>query len=199
MQRRACALFPLFALLALLALPAAAQDRRGDHWVATWATALVARPQPAAGRGQGPAQGAPASAAAPAAAPGAPAAGAPPAAPAGAPPAAAGGGRQGGPGGQPPLTLSGQTLRQVVRVSLGGSRVRVVLSNAFGTAPIEIGAASIASRAQEANIVPASSKAVTFSGRAATSILPGAVVVSDPVDLTEPALGELAIDLFRPG
>jgi lysophospholipase L1-like esterase len=87
----------------------------------------------------------------------------------------------------------------VVRASLAGSRVRVVLSNVFGTAPIEIGAASIASRAQESSILPASSKPVTFSGRSGTSILPGAVVVSDPVDLAVPALGELAVDLFLPG
>jgi lysophospholipase L1-like esterase len=86
-----------------------------------------------------------------------------------------------------------------VRVSLGGSRVRLVLSNAFGTAPVEIGGASIAPRAQEAAIAAGSSKPVTFSGRAATSILPGAVVVSDPVDLTVAALGELAVDLFLPG
>ena len=40
------------------------------------------------------------------------------------------------------MTISNQTIRQVVRVSVGGDRLRVVLSNAFGTAPVDIGAAS---------------------------------------------------------
>jgi hypothetical protein len=55
----------------------------------------------------------------------------------------AGGGRGGV---QPPVTISNQTLRQVVRVSVGGERLRVVLSNAFGTAPVDIGAAHVALR-----------------------------------------------------
>ena len=57
-----------------------------------------------------------------------------------------GGGRLGGP----PVTVSNQTLRQIVRTSVGGSRVRVVLSNVFGTSPIAIGAADIAPRAGDA-------------------------------------------------
>ena len=44
------------------------------------------------------------------------------------------------------MHFTNQTLRQVVRASVGGSRVRVVLSNAFGTAPLTIGAAHIALR-----------------------------------------------------
>ena len=46
------------------------------------------------------------------------------------------------------MTASNQTLRQIVHTSIGGDRVRVVLSNAFGTAPLEIGAADIALREQ---------------------------------------------------
>src|SRR5690349_4459610 len=52
------------------------------------------------------------------------------------PPPAAGGQRP-----APFRQFDHQTLRQVVRVSLGGSRVRVVLSNVFGTTPIAIGRA----------------------------------------------------------
>ena len=49
--------------------------------------------------------------------------------------------------GPPPFThFTNQTLRQIVHTSIGGSRVRVVLSNAFGTAPLTIGAAHIALR-----------------------------------------------------
>src|SRR5712671_4614716 len=45
-----------------------------------------------------------------------------------------------------PVQFSGQTLRQIVHTTLGGDRLRVVFSNAFGTAPIPVGAAGIALR-----------------------------------------------------
>jgi lysophospholipase L1-like esterase len=193
----------------------AAQRAQPDSWTATWATALVARGLPAAGRGQGPGAPAgtqavpagtqpavPAGAGGPVVTPGivlppgvAPAPGPPPAAPAGA--GAPGGGRAGGP--PAPVTVSNQTLRQIVRVSVGGSRVRVVLSNAFGTAPVTIGAADIGLREAESRVVSASVKPVTFAGSTSATILPGAVLVSDPADLRVPALAELSIDLFLPG
>ncbi len=44
----------------------------------------------------------------------------------------------------PVITLSGQTIRQVVRISVGGNRFRVRLSNEFGDSPLRIGAAHVA-------------------------------------------------------
>jgi lysophospholipase L1-like esterase len=169
----------------LIAVPAVAQNRRGDQWVATWATALVSRPLPQGGaRGQSPAP----------AAPQAPAVSG--AAPAPAPPAAAGGGRGGF---QPPTTLANQTIRQIVRTSIGGKRVRIVLSNAFGTAPIDIGAGHVALRDKDANIVAASAKPLTVAGASTFSVLAGATVVSDPVDLAVAPVSDLVVDLFVPG
>ena len=49
----------------------------------------------------------------------------------------------------PALNFNNQTLRQIVRVSIGGERLRVVLSNAFGTAPLPVGAAHVALRDKE--------------------------------------------------
>jgi lysophospholipase L1-like esterase len=201
----------VLAIVLLTALPVFAQNRRGEQWVATWATALVSRPLPQGGaRGQGP--GAPAAPQAPAravaptpAAPGAPGALAPaapaaPAAPGAAAPVAAPAPPGGGRGGfLPPATLTNQTIRQIVRTSIGGSRVRVVLSNAFGTAPIEVGAAHVALRAQETTVAAASVKTMTVGGAAAFSVLPGATVVSDPVDVTVAPLSDLVIDLYLPG
>jgi lysophospholipase L1-like esterase len=86
-----------------------------------------------------------------------------------------------------------------VRVSIGGPRVRVVLSNAFGTAPVTIGAADIGLREADAKVVASSVKPITFDGSASAVVLPGATLVSDPVALAVPALGELAIDLYLPG
>src|SRR6185369_16133348 len=102
----------VFAVALLVAVPSLAQSRRGEQWVATWATALVARPvQQGPPRGQGPAPAAPqAPAATPA--PAAPATsgpgGPPPTAATGPAPAAPGGGR----GGFALLTtVNNQTLR----------------------------------------------------------------------------------------
>jgi lysophospholipase L1-like esterase len=178
----------LIVIVALAATPAGAQNRRTDHWVATWATALVSRPVPA-GRGQGPATppAAPASAPAATAAPAAPA-------PAGAPPG--GGGRGGFPA---PTTVSNQTIRQIVHASIGGTRMRVVLSNAFGTSPIEIGAASAALHDKDSAILAASAKPLTFNGSVTATILPGAVLVSDAVDLMVAPVSDVVIDLFLPG
>ncbi len=178
----------LLAIAVLTAVPALAQNRRGEQWVATWATALVARPvQQGGARGQGPAPAAPQAAAvapAPAAAPSA-----------GAPAAPPGGGRGGF---APPTTLTNQTIRQIVRTSIGGTRVRVVLSNAFGTAPIAIGAGHIALRDKESAVVASSVKPLTVSGASTFSILAGATVVTDPVDLTVQPVSDLVIDLYVP-
>ena len=187
-------------LVLLVAVPAFAQERRGEHWVATWATALVARPQPA-GRGAGPGGPGPAPGgpgAAPLGAPGAP----PPAGAVGAP---APGGPPAGPGGAgrggflPPANIVNQTVRQIIHTSIGGNRVRVVLSNAFGTSPIEIGGASVALHESGASIVSGSSKPLMFSGARAATILAGAMLVSDPVEMTVAPTSDLVVDLFVPG
>jgi lysophospholipase L1-like esterase len=90
-------------------------------------------------------------------------------------------------------------LRQIVRASVGGQRVRVLLSNAFGTAPLDIGAAHVALREKDAAIAPQSGRRLTFSDRTSFTIPAGAVLVSDPVDLAVAPLAELAIDIFVPG
>ena len=102
-------------------------------------------------------------------------------------------------GGQSALHFNNQTLRQIVRTSIGGNRARVVLSNTFGTSPLTIGAAHVAMREKESAIAPLSDRTLTFSGRPTITIPPGAAVYSDPVDLNFPALADLAVDLYLPG
>lgn len=96
------------------------------------------------------------------------------------------------------LRFNNQTLRQIVHTSLGGDRARVVLTNAYGTRPLAIGGARVALRDRGAAIVAGSARPLTFSGATAATIPPGAVLVSDPVDLAVPPLGDVAIDLFLP-
>ena len=149
-----------------------AQDN--THWVGTWTTALVPRaPLPLRGQGR--------------------------AAPA---PPAQGQQGQASPArraqARPPLNFNNQTLRQIVRTSLGGTRVRVVLSNTFGTAPLAVGGASVAVRAQGSAIVPNSTRELTFDGSSSATIAAGGVLFSDPVNLTVDALSDLVVDMYLP-
>ncbi|MBV9147265.1 MAG: SGNH/GDSL hydrolase family protein [Acidobacteria bacterium] len=93
--------------------------------------------------------------------------------------------------------LHDATLRQIIHLSLGGSRLRVHLSNRFGTAPFHIASAHVA-RAQSRDsgtIITASDKALTFSGSADLTIPAGAEYVSDPLVFSARAFSDLAITL----
>ncbi|MET7440164.1 SGNH/GDSL hydrolase family protein [Streptomyces sp. NPDC005496] len=79
-----------------------------------------------------------------------------------------------------PEVASGDSLRQVVHVSVGGSRVRIRLSNAFGTQPLVLGRVTVAVRAAGADAVPGSVRRVSFG----SDVVPaGQDVRSDPVRL----------------
>lgn len=97
-----------------------------------------------------------------------------------------------------PIQINAQTVRQIVHTSLGGDRVRVRLSNAYGTSPLTIGSAHVALSAGGASIVPGTDRALTFSGSPGITIPAGAVAVSDAVTLSVPALGDLAVSLYVP-
>jgi lysophospholipase L1-like esterase len=102
------------------------------------------------------------------------------------------------PGIKFPRTLWNQTIRQVARVSIGGSRVRVVLSNEYGTRPVTIGAAHVALSDGGAKITAGSDRVLTFGGLKTVIIPPGAPVVSDPVDLPLASLASVAVSLYLP-
>jgi lysophospholipase L1-like esterase len=97
-----------------------------------------------------------------------------------------------------PRNLWNQTVRQIAHVSIGGSRVRVIVSNEFGTAPLTVGTARIARAGSGAAIVGGTDHALTFGGAPSITIPPGAPAISDPVDLDVPALGDVAVSLFLP-
>lgn len=88
-----------------------------------------------------------------------------------------------------PATLRDQTVRQTVRASVGGSRVRIVLSNEYGTQALQIGAAQIA---------PADGpgKALTFGGQPSVTVPASAVVMSDPVEMPVMPLSQLSVSLY---
>jgi lysophospholipase L1-like esterase len=76
--------------------------------------------------------------------------------------------------------------------------VRVALSNVFGTAPLAIGAASVAMRGREAGLFPGTTWAITFGGSETVVIPAGGMRLSDPVDLEVFRLTDLAVDVYLP-
>jgi lysophospholipase L1-like esterase len=95
-------------------------------------------------------------------------------------------------------SFKNQTIRMIVHTSLGGRRVRIQLSNAYGKEPLAVGAAHIALRDKDSAIVPASDRALMFDGEASCTIPPGALMLSDPVDLDVPKLGDLVVSVYVP-
>jgi lysophospholipase L1-like esterase len=97
-----------------------------------------------------------------------------------------------------PDSFENQTVRMIVRASVGGRALRVVLSNATGTPSVRIGGVHVALHERDSAIAPGSDRAVSFGGNATVAIPPGALAVSDPIDLQVPALSELAVSLYIP-
>jgi len=102
------------------------------------------------------------------------------------------------PGLPPSPVFENQTIRMIVRPTIGGERVRIRLSNAFGTSAIVIGAAHIALASDGARILPGSDRPLTFGGRAFVTIPRGAPVVSDPVELKALPFSEIAVSVYLP-
>jgi lysophospholipase L1-like esterase len=102
------------------------------------------------------------------------------------------------PRGVIPTSFSNRTVRQIVHLSIGGNKVRLRLSNEFGTKPILIGAASVALAKGGSDTDPASLRPVTFGGSKSVLIPPGAPALSDPVELSVAPLSDLSVSLYLP-
>jgi lysophospholipase L1-like esterase len=151
-----------------------------EHWVTTWATAEALTNAPAAGRGGG--RSAPSGAV-----------------------------QQGSAAALPrqsarrrpndtgmPASFNDQTVRQVIRVSIGGRRVRVRFSTMMGAPALEIGAAHIAKYRGDGAIADGSDRRLLFGGKPSVTVQPGVVVLSDPLDFEIAALSDLAISIYLP-
>ena len=99
----------------------------------------------------------------------------------------------------PLLAIDGQTVRQRMRVSIGGEELRVRLSNEFGAEALHIGAATVGVASDPASVRPGSIRALTFGGRPSVTIPPGAPALSDPVAFVLEPGAELSISLYFPG
>lgn len=104
-----------------------------------------------------------------------------------------------------PDDMRDATVRQIVRLSVGGATLHVHLSNAFGTEPLRFSSVHIArptspasstsasSAPASAAIDPKSDRALTFSGSSEVILPAGAEYISDPVDYPVAPLSSLAI------
>jgi len=97
-----------------------------------------------------------------------------------------------------PADLRDATLRQIVHLSIGGSTLRVHLSNAFGTTPLHIASVHIAIPVSTSSdkIDVASDRQLTFAGRPSVIVPAGAEYISDPIDYPVAPLSNLAITLY---
>ncbi|MBV8942887.1 MAG: hypothetical protein JO240_14255 [Solirubrobacterales bacterium] len=93
------------------------------------------------------------------------------------------------------------TVRELARVSVPVSQLRVRLSNPFGSAAVEIKDAWIGRPIApgESQLFPGSNLRLTFAGRPTASIAPGGAVVSDPVAIDVPAQRDVAVSIYAPG
>ncbi|GLQ87302.1 SGNH/GDSL hydrolase family protein [Dyella flagellata] len=94
--------------------------------------------------------------------------------------------------------LNAQTVRQIVRTSVGGSELRIRLSNLFGSVPVTLGPAHVAVHANGADTVPGSDHPLLFNGKPTVTIAKGESVLSDPVKMDVKPLQELALSLYVP-
>ncbi|WP_336207098.1 SGNH/GDSL hydrolase family protein [Nonomuraea sp. LPB2021202275-12-8] len=95
-----------------------------------------------------------------------------------------------------PSGFAQQSVRQVVRVSAGGSRVRIRLSNLYGTGPLRLAGATIARAAEAAAVRPGTARVLRFRGSQAATIPAGRVATSDAVPLATRPLEKLTVTLY---
>jgi lysophospholipase L1-like esterase len=99
---------------------------------------------------------------------------------------------------EPLLNIENQTVRERVRVSIGGSQIRVRLSNEFGSSPLPIGSATVAVPTDASGVKKQSIQTLTFEGRDSITIPAGAPVLSDPVMFPVTSGSEVSISIYFP-
>jgi lysophospholipase L1-like esterase len=98
-----------------------------------------------------------------------------------------------------PLTnIANQTVRERVRLSVGGDRICIRLSNEYGTTPLLIGAVTVGVPVTPESVTPGSFHRVTFGGQKSVTIPAGAPVLSDPVSFPATPGSEIGISIYFP-
>jgi lysophospholipase L1-like esterase len=98
-----------------------------------------------------------------------------------------------------PRNFWNQTLREVASISLGGKKVRITISNIYGSTPLTVSAAHVALAGDNGSIKAGSDHSITFDGKPGVVIPPEAEWISDPVDFAVEPLSKLSISLYFAG
>lgn len=96
----------------------------------------------------------------------------------------------------PPAPIKNQTIRQVVRLSVGGNQLQVRFSNEVGSVPVTINAASIAIVDKDSAVESNTVRKLSFGGSDSITIPPGAPALSDAVDLKVDTLAQVAVSIY---
>jgi lysophospholipase L1-like esterase len=91
--------------------------------------------------------------------------------------------------------LRNVTMRQIFHLSVGGSALRVHVTNAFGSDPLHFTSVHIARplSSSSSSIDPASDRSLTFAGSAEVTVPPGSEFISDSLDYLVTPLSDLAV------
>jgi len=99
---------------------------------------------------------------------------------------------------EPVLSLEDQTVRERMRLSIGGAQVRIRLSNEYGSSPLLVGSVTVAVPNDPTSVRTGSIRAVTFGGRNSVTIPAGAPALSDPVAFPVAYGAEISLSLYFP-
>ena len=99
---------------------------------------------------------------------------------------------------RPLLNIEDQTVRERVRLSIGGVQIRIRLSNEYGSAPLLIGSATVATPTDPASVRSGSIQTITFGGHNSVTIPAGAPVLSDAVTFPVASGAEISISIYFP-
>ena len=97
------------------------------------------------------------------------------------------------------LSLTDQSVRNIIRTSVGGTNLRMSLSNAFGSGPVTFDSAWVGRAGEGAAVAPGTHRRLTFGGRTTVTVPAGAEVLSDPLPGDVPAQSTLAVSVHVVG
>jgi lysophospholipase L1-like esterase len=100
--------------------------------------------------------------------------------------------------GKPLVNIEDQTVRERVRISVGGPQMCIRLSNEYGSSPLLIGSVTVAAPIDPATVTPGSIHTVTFAGRNSVIIPAGAPILSDPLAFPITSGAEISLSLYFP-
>ncbi|GAA3383633.1 GDSL-type esterase/lipase family protein [Cryptosporangium minutisporangium] len=100
-------------------------------------------------------------------------------------------------GGPAPTSVTRQTLRMMISPHLGGSTLRIRLTNRFGSSPVTFGRVTVAKQQRGAAIGAATP--VLFGGKTSVTVPAGSDLVSDATQFTFAAFDHLAVSMYVPG